>query len=97
MIRMSTFKRGGVHPHDKKELSKNSPIEVLPMPETLIVPMSQHIGKPAVPAVSEGDTVKAGDLAGAAAEGLSANIYTGLGGTVTQVTPQGIRIRRREA
>ena len=66
-------------------------------PEEVFVPMSQHIGKPAVPAVSEGDTVKAGDLAGAAAEGLSANIYTGLGGTVTQVTPQGIRIRRREA
>ena len=66
-------------------------------PEEVFVPMSQHIGKPAVPAVSEGDTVKAGDLAGAAAEGLSANIYTGLGGTVTQVTHQGIRIRRREA
>lgn len=66
-------------------------------PEEVFVPMSQHIGKPAVPAVSEGDTVKAGDLAGAAAEGLSANIYTGLGGTVTEVTPQGIRIRRREA
>ena len=57
MIRMSTFKRGGVHPHDKKELSKNSPMEILPVPETLVVPMSQHIGAPAKVLKKKGDPV----------------------------------------
>lgn len=66
-------------------------------PEEVLVPLSQHIGKPAVPAVAVGDSVQAGDLIARAAEGLSANIHTGFGGIVTEVGPQGIRIGRKEA
>lgn len=66
-------------------------------PEEVIVPMSQHIGKPAQPVVKAGDTVKAGDLIGAAQEGLSAQIHTGFAGTVKEIGPQGIRIVKKEA
>ena len=31
-MKLATFKRGGVHPTDRKELSKNSPLERLPIP-----------------------------------------------------------------
>lgn len=56
------------------------------------IPLSQHIGRPAVPTVMVGDFVHAGDLVAGAAEGLSANIHTGMTGTVTEVTDKGIRI-----
>ena len=67
------------------------------VPEEVVIPLAQHIGKPAAAVVSVGDTVKAGELIGAAQEGLSANIYTGFGGTVKEIGPAGIRISKKEA
>ncbi|MBS6195935.1 MAG: 4Fe-4S dicluster domain-containing protein [Clostridiales bacterium] len=61
-------------------------------PTECFIPFSQHIGKPAVPVVKEGDSVHKGDLAAQAAEGLSANIYVSMDGTVKEVTDRGIRI-----
>lgn len=66
-------------------------------PEEVFIPLSQHIGKPAVPVVTAGDAVKKDDLIAGSAEGLSANIHTGFDGVVKEVTPKGIRISRREA
>ena len=60
-------------------------------PKEVFVPLSQHIGKPAVPVAAVGDEVKRGDLIAEAAEGLSANIHTGFEGVVKEITPQGIR------
>lgn len=48
--------RGGVHPYDGKELSKEKPVrEFLPGKE-LVYPLSQHIGAPAQPVVKKGIT-----------------------------------------
>ena len=48
-----TFK-GGVHPYDGKELSKNSPVvKYLPKGD-MVYPLSQHIGAPAAADSSEG-------------------------------------------
>lgn len=56
--------------------------------------MSMHIGKPAAPVVAVGDTVVKGDLIGQADEkALAANIHASVNGTVTEVTPAGIRIK----
>ena len=45
---LMTFK-GGVHPFEGKDLSKDKPIrELLPKGE-LVYPLSQHIGAPATP------------------------------------------------
>ena len=44
-----TFK-GGVHPFDGKELSKDKPIKELFPEGDMVYPLSQHIGAPAVPA-----------------------------------------------
>ena len=54
--------------------------------------LSQHIGKPAVAAVKVGEQVEKGALVAHAAEGLSVNIHSGLGGTVKEVTEQYIMI-----
>ena len=54
-----TFK-GGIHPYDGKDLSKDKPIKaVLPKGE-LVYPLSQHIGAPASPIVKKGDRVLVG-------------------------------------
>jgi Na+-translocating ferredoxin:NAD+ oxidoreductase subunit C len=45
---LKTFKIGGVHPPENK-LSAGKPIEVLPLPVSVFIPVAQHIGAPAVP------------------------------------------------
>lgn len=64
-------------------------------PDIVKIPMSQHIGKPAVPVVKIGDRVAQGDLIGAAAENaLSANIHASINGFVEAVNDSEIIIRR---
>lgn len=66
-------------------------------PATCRIALSQHIGKPAVPAVKPGDRVQKGDLVAEAAEGLSVNIHTGMAGIVSEVTEKDIMICGEEA
>ena len=53
---LKTFKIGGVHPPENK-LSAAGKIQVLPIPEKVIIPLGQHIGAPATPIVQKGDKV----------------------------------------
>ena len=44
----SAFKfHGGVHPQYNKELARDKAIEPIPLPKTLAISMSQHLGAPA--------------------------------------------------
>ena len=52
--------RGGVHPYDGKELSKEKTVRELLPGKELVYPLSQHIGAPAKPIVAKGDHVLAG-------------------------------------
>ena len=58
---LRTF-RGGVHPFEGKDLSKDKPVEDYLPKGDLVLPVSQHIGAPAQPVVAVGDTVKKGQL-----------------------------------
>ena len=40
--------RGGIHPYDGKELSKDKPVRKVCPKGELVYPLSQHIGAPAV-------------------------------------------------
>ena len=52
----------------------------------VIIPLQQHLGKPAVPVVRAGDRVKKGDLIGEIPEGaLGARIHASIDGTVAAV------------
>jgi electron transport complex protein RnfC len=44
--------RGGVHPEEDKNLTENLPLEKITNPNQIILPLSQHIGKPANALVS---------------------------------------------
>lgn len=80
-----TFK-GGVHPFEGKELTKDKPIKkYLPKGE-LVYPLSQHIGAPAKPVVTVGEHVKIGQLIAAADGFMSAPIYASVSGTVKALT-----------
>ncbi len=81
---LKTFKIGGVHPPENK-LSAGSKIQVLPIPEQVIIPLSQHIGAPATPVVQKGDNVKVGQLIAGASGFVSANIHSSVSGTVVSI------------
>jgi electron transport complex protein RnfC len=84
---LGTFK-GGIHPYDGKELSKDKPIrEVLPKGD-LVYPLSQHIGAPAKPIVAKGDTVLKGQKIAEANGFVSAPIYASVSGTVKAIEPR---------
>lgn len=57
------------------------------------ISLVRHIGAPAVACVSEGDTVKLGEVVGLAAGGaLSVNVHSSVSGTVTAVTGKFVEI-----
>lgn len=79
-----TFK-GGVHPYDGKELSKDVAVrKILPEGE-VVIPVSQHIGAPAKPVVEIGQRVLKGQLIAEAAGFISANIHSSVSGTVKKI------------
>ena len=55
--------------------------------------LSQHIGAPATACVNVGDSVKIGDIVGAAGNGLSVNIHASVDGIVQEVTKDYIIIK----
>lgn len=77
--------RGGVHPLDGKELSKAKAVVTLPVPEKVIIPLSQHIGAPAESLVKVGDVVKKGQKIGEAKGFVSVPVHASISGKVTAV------------
>ena len=92
---LRSFKIGGIHPPGNK-ISKNSPITVAPLPDRVVVPLSQHIGAPATPCVAKGDHVKVGQLIGQSSGFVSANVHSPISGVVTAVDslPDGAGLRK---
>lgn len=74
--------RGGIHPAYNKALAAAEPIRELPLPARLTVPMSQHLGAPAKPAVKVGDTVAGGQLIAEAGGFISAPVHAPAAGKV---------------
>ena len=72
---LKTFPTGGVHPPENK-LTAGIPIEYLPVPPSVVIPLSQHIGAPAVPVVSKGDYIRTGQVFGTGIGFVSANIHS---------------------
>jgi electron transport complex protein RnfC len=82
-----TFK-GGIHPYDGKELSKDKPIKAVLPKGDLVYPLSQHIGAPARPIVAKGDHVLTGQKIAEAGGFVSAPVYATVSGTVKAIEPR---------
>ena len=76
---------GGVHPVEGKEPTEHLPLIKFPAPETVIIPLSQHLGAPATACVNVGDTVKVGQKIGEQAGFISAPVHSSVSGTVIAV------------
>ena len=78
---------GGIHPKYNKEMSKTI-LEVRTIePETVVIPMVQHIGAPCTPLVNVGDRVLKGQKIGDG-EGLCVPVHASVSGTVAAIEPR---------
>ena len=76
---------GGVHPVEGKEPTEHKPLVQFPVPETVVIPLSMHLGAPANAIVSVGDYVKKGQMIGEAAGFISAPVHASVSGTVVAI------------
>lgn len=76
---------GGVHPSERKEMSEHADLVRFPEPETVVIPLSMHAGKPAEPLVKEGDRVRVGQKIGEQVGFISAPVHSSVSGTVLAV------------
>ena len=74
--------RGGIHPYDGKELSRDRAIQDIRPGKELAYLVSQHIGAPAKPIVKKGDRVLAGQMIAEAGGFVSAPVYASVSGVV---------------
>jgi electron transport complex protein RnfC len=76
---------GGVHPPENKHQSVTQSIGQMPIPETLVIPLSQHIGAAAIPCVAIGQSVLKGEVIANAAGVVSIPMHAPTSGTVSAI------------
>ena len=81
--------RGGVHPEEHKELSRDQALRVYDAKGEMVFLLSQHIGKPAKPLVKKNDEVLVGQVIAEADGFVSAHVISSCSGKV-----KGIEKRR---
>lgn len=76
--------RGGVHVAYNKNTAE-MPVERMPIPEKVVLPMQQHIGAPCEPTVKVGDIVSVGQVIGDTDKFVSTPVHATISGKVTSV------------
>ena len=88
-MRAKTFK-GGIHPKEMKELSKDCPImDVFPSSKTVTIPVTQG-GAPNTPVVNVGDYVVKGQIISNSTAPLSCPVHASITGTVKKITTHSV-------
>jgi electron transport complex protein RnfC len=77
--------RGGVHPPEKKSLTRDGEIQPGPAVEQVAVMLSQHMGAVCRPLVSSGDMVQAGQKIGDSDAFVSAPVHSPITGKVKEI------------
>jgi electron transport complex protein RnfC len=78
---------GGLRLPANKSDSTATPIQVIPVPDQLILPIAQHVGQPAHPIVGIGENVLKGQLLAESYGSLSAPIHAPSSGKVVAIEP----------
>jgi len=76
---------GGVHPVEGKEPTEHKALVRFPVPETVVIPLSMHLGAPAKAIVNVGDYVKLGQKIGEADGFISAPVHSSVSGKVVAI------------
>lgn len=91
-MRKFTFRIGGIHPAEEK-LTAAMPITALPESDTLVLSLTESIGKPSRPIVKPGQKVRRYEKIAEADGFVSAPLHSPVCGTVQKIervrTPQG--------
>jgi len=80
-LKLTGARRGAKVPESK--ITANSPIEPLPLPEKVIIPMQQHIGAENAPLASRGAEVLTGQKIGESEKFISAPVHATLSGEIS--------------
>ncbi len=83
-LKILTFK-GGTHPAHNKAFTEKLDIVVSKQPDTVTIPMVQHIGAPCEPTVKVADKVKVGQKIGEAKGFVSVPVHSSVSGEVIAV------------
>ena len=82
---MPFFKLGRTKVPHEKNTAASPAVRMTKLPESVLVPMAQHIGAPASPTVKPGDTVYVGTVIGEAGGFVSAKVHSSVSGTVKKI------------
>ncbi len=79
-----------------KQFENKGPLTPLDFePDRVVIPLKQHVGAPASPAVSVGERVNVGDLIGSVSDDqLGVSIHASIQGTVYDMNENQIEIRK---
>jgi len=86
---VSTFKRGLRLP-TRKRATEGKPVELMPRPRQVVIPINQHFGAPNRSLVEAGDRVIRGQkIADAVTHGpMTVPVHASISGTVTKIEPR---------
>ncbi|MBI3814414.1 MAG: electron transport complex subunit RsxC [Nitrospinae bacterium] len=79
--------RGGIHPPEEKDRTKGIPIQTIPLPEKVVIPLSQHTGAICEPLVKVGDIVKKGQKIGEGKGSITSTVHSSISGKVVDISP----------
>jgi electron transport complex protein RnfC len=86
-MHLRTFRKG-IHPPGNKEKTSSLPVEILPLPKQVVLPLSQHIGAPSEPLVSVGEQVMTGQKIAEAKGMVSVPLHASISGKVVAIEPR---------
>lgn len=84
---LATFK-GGVHPYEGKELSRDIPVKSFDFDGDFVYPMSQGLGAPSKPIVKPGDPVLVGQKIAEPGGFIGAVVTSSVSGVVKAIEPR---------
>jgi electron transport complex protein RnfC len=79
---------GGIHPPENKRQSNQTAMQPLPLPNELVLPVKQHIGKPGELAVNPGDRVLKGQALTKCSLSFMLPVHAPTSGVVTAIEPR---------
>lgn len=77
--------RGGIHPPEHKQQTEHTPIQPMPIPPRVILPLQQHIGAMCEALVNVGDEVREGQKIGEAKSFIAAPVHASISGKVVAI------------
>ncbi|MFT7006240.1 MAG: electron transport complex protein RnfC [Colwellia sp.] len=76
---------GGIHPPEQKTITSDKPIKHLPLPEQLILPLQQHIGRQGDLIVNVGDKVLKGQALTQSSNPMAVPVHAPTSGTISAI------------